>query len=116
MNFKKIKEWDERNETLVQEMDDYEVVYHKKICSNCSEAEQKRRCCIIYHDGYRTCEHLENAKNKKFGSRIKKELFSLLKLNGLITKAQSGHTPVLLQGFTCPIILLKCSISRGDKK
>lgn len=72
-----LRNWEERNGTLVKEMEEYCDKYRKKHCGQCSSLDDN--CGIrTYPSGKIYCDKMITARLKMFKPRIEKEIEVLM--------------------------------------
>lgn len=65
----RVLDWIEASDLLLKKTQLHKEEYRKKICSSCSEEQQKKRKCVKYTiDGKKlqSCGHMDSACGKKF--------------------------------------------------
>ncbi len=70
-------DWIESGKILSRKMSIHKDKYRKKICSSCTEEEQKKRKCVKYTiDGkeLQSCGHMDSACGQKFKKEFDKHM------------------------------------------
>ena len=74
----RLKDWIEAEEHLVQQIQEYDWNYRKKICENCTKEKRHKLNCRQYDNKKfglpeTHCIKLEKARNQKFNKKISKQ-------------------------------------------
>ena len=78
-------DWIEAGDIILKKTRLHKDAYRKKICSTCSEEQQKKRKCIKYiinGKELQSCEHMDSACGQKF----KKEFDDHMNLHPVLNK------------------------------
>ena len=75
--YERVLDWVESGDLLLKKTQFYKEEYRNKICSSCSEVEQKKRNCIKFTiDGKKlqSCGHMDSACGQKFKKEFYKHM------------------------------------------
>ena len=103
-------DWIESGKILSRKMSIHKDEYRKKICSSCSEEQQKKRKCIKYViDGkqLQSCGHLDSSCGKKFKKEFDNHMnfhpalnrIKIIKESEKIELELSKIEPIMLNSF-----------------